>query len=178
MFPTTVDDISSAAKMEEIAVTYFNAAGHTTVAGGTVHPRGTVLLSSNKSFVESDRYVCFIAVHGVWFNSLPSMVFTQAILSPHCAFRNASRMVHIPFFRPETEVTEAEKRDAEENLRAARMTASSSVGKLIAIGQHFSIALVQECMLLTTSSMPKMGYRANKSYATVLAFAKLVRYNL
>ena len=28
-----------------------NAAGHTTVAGGTVHPRGTVLLSSNKSFV-------------------------------------------------------------------------------------------------------------------------------
>jgi len=96
-FPTTVDDISSAAKVE-IAVTYFNAAGHTTVAGGTVHPRGTVLLSSNKSFVESDRYVCFIAVHGVWFNSLLSMVFTQAILSPHCAFRNASRMVHIPSF--------------------------------------------------------------------------------
>jgi len=57
------------------------------------------------------------------------------------------------------------------------MTASSSVGELIAIGQHFSTALVQECMLLT-SSMPKMGYRANKSYATVLAFAKLVRYNL
>ena len=56
-FPITVDDIASATKMEEIAVSFFNAAGHTTVAGGTIYPRGTVVLSSNKSFVESDRYI-------------------------------------------------------------------------------------------------------------------------
>lgn len=55
-FPIPVDDISSASKAEEIAVTFFNAAGHTTVSGGTTNPLGTVILSSNKSFVESDRY--------------------------------------------------------------------------------------------------------------------------
>ena len=55
--PVAVDDISSAVKMEDIAVTYFNAAQHTTVAGGTVRPRGTILVSSNQSYVESDRLV-------------------------------------------------------------------------------------------------------------------------
>ena len=50
-FPVPVDDISSAVKSEEIAVTFFNAAGHTTVANGTV------MLSSNTSFIESDRYI-------------------------------------------------------------------------------------------------------------------------
>ena len=50
-FPVPVDDISSAVKSEEIAVTFFNAAGHTTVANGAV------MLSSNTSFIESDRYI-------------------------------------------------------------------------------------------------------------------------
>ena len=47
-FPILVDDISSETKMEEIAVSYFNAAGHTTVASGTIYLRGTILLSSNR----------------------------------------------------------------------------------------------------------------------------------
>ena len=47
-------------------------------------------------------------------------------------------MVHIPFFQPESEVCEADKRDAEENLRVARTTASSSLGQLIALGENFS----------------------------------------
>ena len=54
-FPIPVDDISSAAKSEEIAVTFFNAAGHITVSNGTTNPLGTVILSSNKSFIKSDR---------------------------------------------------------------------------------------------------------------------------
>ena len=58
--PIPVDDISSAAKAEEIAVTFFNAAGHTTVSGGTTNPLGTVILSSNRSFTESDRYIIII----------------------------------------------------------------------------------------------------------------------
>ena len=56
-FPTTVDDICSEAKMEEITVAFFNGAGHTTVAGGTINPQGTIIASSNKNFVESDRYI-------------------------------------------------------------------------------------------------------------------------
>ena len=38
-FPILVDDISSETKMEEVTVSYFNAAGHTTVASGTIYPR-------------------------------------------------------------------------------------------------------------------------------------------
>ena len=53
--PIPVDDISSATKAEEIAVTFFNTSGHTTVSGGTTNPLETVILSSNKSFTESDR---------------------------------------------------------------------------------------------------------------------------
>ena len=84
-------------------------------------------------------------------------------------------MVHIPFFQPDSEVCEADKRDAEENLRVARTTALSSLAQLIALGENFSAALIQECMEVVSSSMPKMGHRAHKSYASVLAFAKLVR---
>ena len=53
--PIPVDDISSACRAEEIAVSFFNGAGHTTISG-TINPIGTVLLSSNKSFIESNRY--------------------------------------------------------------------------------------------------------------------------
>ena len=62
--------------------------------------------------------------------------------------RNASRMVHIPFFQPDSEVCEADKRDAEENLRVARTTALSSLAQLIALGENFSAALIQVCMEL------------------------------
>ena len=84
-------------------------------------------------------------------------------------------MVHIPFFQPESEVCEADKRDAEENLRVAHTTASSSLGQLIALGENLSATLIQECMEVVSCSMPKMGHRVHKSYASVLAFAKLVR---
>ena len=50
-FPIPVDDISSACKAEEIV---FNGVRHTTISG-TKYPLETVLLSSNKSFIESDR---------------------------------------------------------------------------------------------------------------------------
>ena len=53
-------------------------------------------------------------------------------------------MVHIPFLQPESKVCEANKRDAEENLRVARTTASSSLGQVIALGENFSAALIQD----------------------------------
>ena len=46
---------------------------------------------------------------------------------------------------------------------------------LIALGENFSVALIQECMEVVSCSMPKMGHRVHKSYASVLVFAKLVR---
>ena len=133
----------------------------------TIYLQATVLLSSNKSFVESDRYTYLLT-----FQVLISANQWFITLLRRLVSRNASRMVHIPSFQP---VSEADKRDAEENLWVARTTASSSLGQLIALGENFSAALIQECMEVVSSSMPKMGHRVHKSYASVLAFAKLVR---
>lgn len=54
-FPVPIDDVSSALTSEAISVVFFNAACHTTVSGGTRNPLGTVIFSSNKSFIESER---------------------------------------------------------------------------------------------------------------------------
>ena len=51
--PMGVNDIKSATSMEDIAVTFFNAAVHTTVAGSH-KPKATVLASSNDSFIGTD----------------------------------------------------------------------------------------------------------------------------
>ena len=81
-------------------------------------------------------------------------------------------MVHIPFFQPESEVCEADKRDAEENLRVAHTTASSSLGQLIALGENLSATLIQECMEVVSCSMPKMGHRVHKKLCQRVGFCK------
>ena len=123
-FPIAVDDISSLAKMEDIAVSLFNAAAHTTVASGTQSPKGTIILSSNKSFVESDRYI---------YSAMLLIIIMTKIFSLYC--RNASRLVHVPFFRPEREVTEdrVKRKESEEAMRTVCLHASSSIGHLIGI---------------------------------------------
>ena len=62
---------------------------------------------------------------------------------------------------------------AEENLRVAHTTASSSLGQLIALGENFSAAYIQKCMEVVSSSMPKMGHRAHKSYEHSQAYIVL-----
>ena len=80
----------------------------------------------------------------------------------------------MPFFQPTHEVTEEEKSAAEEAMKAARMEASTSVGELIAVGRQFTTERVQECIRVVSSTMPRMGYRTHKSYATVLVFSLIV----
>ena len=77
--------------------------------------------------------------------------------------------MHVPFSQPVNDVSEAEKSAAEELMKAARSAASCSVGELIAVGQDFSS---EDCIHVVSSSMPRMGYRTHRSYATVLAFAQ------
>lgn len=98
-FPVLVDDISTAVKSEEIAVTFFNAAGHTTVANG-LSPLGIIMLSSNRNFIESDRYI------------VDKINVSKHNYSFSCSCRNASRTVHIPFFQPTCELSETDKRRA------------------------------------------------------------------
>ena len=59
-------------------------------------------------------------------------------------------------------------------MKAARSEVSCSVGELIAAGQDFTTEKVQECIQVVSSSMPQMGYRTHRSYATVLAFSLIV----
>ena len=49
-------------------------------------------------------------------------------------YRNATRMVHVPFLVPMTDVPSGNH--AVENLRDAYCNASSSIGELIAIGRN------------------------------------------
>ena len=62
----------------------------------------------------------------------------------------------------------------EESMKAVRSEASCSVGELIAVGKDFTPEKVQECIQVVSSSMPQMGYRTHRSYATVLAFSLIV----
>lgn len=80
----------------------------------------------------------------------------------------------MPFFQPESELSETKKSAAEEALKAARDEASSSVGEMVAAGQDFTHEKVQECSHVVSAAMPRMGYRTHRSYATVLAFSYIV----
>ena len=80
----------------------------------------------------------------------------------------------MPFFQPTNEISEAEKTITEESMKAAWSEASCSVGELIAVGKDFTPEKVQECIQVVSSSMPRMGYRTHRSYATVLAFSLIV----
>ena len=97
------------------------------------------------------------------------MIFNNCLMLILC--RNASRLVHIPFFTPIHHVAEGQ---VEEEMKSARDKASSSISHMIAVGQHFTSQRVHECLEVITSEMPNMSYRIQRSYSTVLAFAIIV----
>ena len=81
--------------------------------------------------------------------------------------------MHIPFFVPKHEASNEE--DAtDEAMKDARAEASMSMGELIAVGYQFSTDRVSECIKIVSTAMPRMGFRTQRSYATVLAFALIV----
>ena len=92
-------------------------------------------------------------------------------------YRNATRLVHVPFFHPENETSEIEKREAEEELRLARKQASSSIGVLIGLGQKFCTPRIQRLLKelpMAAECLQKMPYRVQKSYALLLTWAHMV----
>ena len=92
---------------------------------GTIHPRGTMILSSNKSFVESGRSV---TMHTSTCKHILRLSSNMSL------YRNVSRIVHISFFILESEESELQRNDAEKEMKAAYINASSSLSELIAIG--------------------------------------------
>lgn len=55
--PIGVDDINSLNNIETLTVQFFNGAALSTVSGGSNCPRTTIILTANKAFAESSRYV-------------------------------------------------------------------------------------------------------------------------
>ena len=138
-------------------MTYFNGVGHTTVANGTTCQLGTVILSSNNSFIESDRYNIKTSVpeHDTNYFMYAGMQPEQSM------FPSFNQLVN----------SEAEKSAAEEALKAARSEVSCSIGELITVGEDFTPEKVQECIQMVSASIPRMRYRTHTSYTTVLAFS-------
>ena len=93
-------------------------------------------------------------------------------------YRNATRLVHVPFFRPENETSEIEKREAEE-LRCALKQASSSIGVLTGLVQQFRMLRIQRLLKekilpMAVKCLQKMPYRVKKSYALLVTWAHIV----
>ena len=55
--PIIIDDVSSAAFMEEVSVHLTGGASHSTLRTGTSTPRTSIIATANYHFGESDRYV-------------------------------------------------------------------------------------------------------------------------
>lgn len=53
--PIGLDDIKSAAAMEEIAVHFYNGACHTTVSSGQTVPHTSLIVTANDSFCGTER---------------------------------------------------------------------------------------------------------------------------
>ena len=93
-------------------------------------------------------------------------------------YRSATRLVHVPIFRPENETSEIEKREAEE-LRCALKQASSSIGVLIGLVQQFHMLRIQrflkeKILPMAVKCLQKMPYRVKKSYALLVTWAHIV----
>lgn len=87
-------------------------------------------------------------------------------------YRNATRLVHVPFFRLENETADIEKREAEE-LRCALKQASSSIGVLIGLVQQSHMLRIQRLLKekilpMAAECLQKMPYWVKKSYALLL----------
>ena len=79
------------------------------------------------------------------------------------------RTVHVPFFQPDSKVTEAEKTAAKEAMQQCIHQSGGTDSYWAEIYNRSSPGLHSSC----SKRNAKMGYRAHKSYATVLAFALL-----
>ena len=92
------------------------------------------------------------------------------------SFRNAARLIHVPFFKGPIAVDQREK---EESLKQACLHASSSIGLLISIGEKIRSEQFQKCinedlLPLVHDALPDADFRIQKSYALLLGIGKEV----
>ena len=96
------------------------------------------------------------------------------------SFRNAARLIHVPFFKGQVAVNQREK---EELLKQACQHASCSIGSLISIGEtimseEFQKCINEELLPLVYDALPDADFRIQKSYALLLGIGKEVSKTL
>ena len=154
-----VDDVRSRLKLEEIAVELFNGFTKRTVGRGCLKPRTSLIVTSNNSFSESDRYGIF-----------------HFMLKYKCFYRNAQRMLHIPFFEADSTMPHSKKLEVESTLKHIMEYSSSSICTMVKLGRKFrSMDILENDILpFVTNCLTPLPYRVAKGYAMLLMAAQLV----
>lgn len=95
-------------------------------------------------------------------------------------YRNADRLIHVPFFKVEME-TNYNHQKMEEKLKKAMEVASSSVGIIIKYGETFKSPefqqKIQQYISVVEEALPSSHYRVIKSYSLMLATTEQVGHH-
>jgi hypothetical protein len=96
------------------------------------------------------------------------------------AYRNAQRIIHVPFFNPRNATSEAEQLVFEEKMASARSSAAAAIGHLIRmreplVSERMRQYIGQHMLPFVSSHLPNVHFRVKKCYALVLATGNLVR---
>jgi hypothetical protein len=111
--------------------------------------------------------------------------FNIILNSNNCCYciRKVQRIIHIPFFKAECVISEAEHIQIDDKLVQTRGSLSSCIGYLISLREALTSPISrnfigENLMPFISQHMPSVHYRLKKCYALILASARLVSCNV
>ena len=95
--------------------------------------------------------------------------------------RNIQRMLHIPFFKADSSLTQSQKLEVERQLKASLDKASASIGEFINLGKKLTSentkqTIKEKVLPFVSKYLNPLPYRVIKGYALLLMAANLVSY--
>ena len=161
-----VDDVRSKLKLEEIAVELFNGFTKRTVGRGCLKPKISLIVTSNNSFLESSLFIILIKR----YNKLHKLLY-----------RNAQRILHIPFFEADSTMPHSKKLEMESALKEIMEYSSSLIGTTVKLGLKFhsrkGMEILEKNILpFVIKCLVPLPYWVEKGYGMLLLAAQLVRY--
>lgn len=96
-------------------------------------------------------------------------------------YRNAQRILHIPFFEADSTMTHSKKLELESTLKEIMEYSSSSIGTMVKLGRKFQSRkemeeLEKNILPFVTKCLMPLPYRVAKGYAMLLLAAQLVSH--
>ena len=97
-------------------------------------------------------------------------------------YRNAQRVLHIPFFEVESTLPHSQRLEVEMKLKQEMEYSSSAIGTMIKLGKSLRSQgsmdiLENELMPFVTDCLAPLSYRVTKGYAMLMLAAQLVSFN-